>query len=76
MNDTRVKVYETGVLNKKYDGVIGEIVDINKEGLIVKTKDSSIIIKEIKLEGKKRTKVKDYLNGVKDKNNLIGIILK
>lgn len=76
MNDTRVKVYETNILDKKYEGTIGEIVDINKEGLIVKTKDSSIIIKDIKVEGKKRTKVKDYLNGIKDKNSLIGIILK
>ena len=76
MNDARVKVYETNILDKKYEGTIGEIVDINKEGLIVKTKDSSIIIKDIKVEGKKRTKVKDYLNGIKDKNSLIGIILK
>ena len=58
MNDARVKVYETNILDKKYEGTIGEIVDINKEGLIVKTKDSSIIIKDIKVEGKKRTKVK------------------
>lgn len=76
MNDIRVKVYETIVLDKVYSGIVGEIVDLNKQGFIVKTKDTSILIKDIKVEGKKRTKTCDYLNGIKDKKSLIGIVLK
>lgn len=76
MNDIRVKVYETIVLDKVYSGLVGEIVDLNKQGFIVKTKDTSILIKDIKVEGKKRTKTCDYLNGIKDKKSLIGIVLK
>jgi len=76
MDNKRVKVFEVSILEKVYeDKKIGEIVDINKEGFIVKTKDKSILIKDIQIEGKKRIKVKDYLNGIKDKSILIGLIL-
>jgi len=49
----------------------GEIVRIYDDGIGVSTSDSEIIITQIKLEGKKRMLVKDYLNGI-DKNSLIG----
>lgn len=48
----------------------GEIVKFDKEGIGVCTKDYLYIITELKLEGKKQMKVKEYLNGCKDK--LIG----
>lgn len=46
-----------------YSGNIGEIVDVQKDGFIVKTKDSSIIIKEMQAKGGKRMKTSDYLRG-------------
>lgn len=75
MNNQILKIYTSSPLNKEYKGTVGEIVDITKEGFIVKTKENSILIKDIKLEGKKRCLVKDYLNGIRDKNSLIGVIL-
>ncbi len=49
----------------------GEIVRIYDDGIGVSTKDGEIIITEIKVEGKRRMSVKDYLNGI-DSNTLIG----
>ena len=49
----------------------GEIVAIYKDGIGISTKDSEIIITDIKLEGKKRMLVKDYFNGV-DGEKLLG----
>ncbi len=46
-----------------YSGNIGEIVDLQKDGFIVKTKDSAIIIKEMQAKGGKRMKTSDYLRG-------------
>ncbi len=46
-----------------YSGNIGEIVDVQKDGFIVKTKDSAIIIKEMQAKGGKRMKTSDYLRG-------------
>ncbi|MBQ3475249.1 MAG: methionyl-tRNA formyltransferase [Bacilli bacterium] len=67
----RVKLYSSriGTLNKGY---IGEIINIYPDGLGVKTCDGEIIITELQFEGKKRTSVKDYLNGIQNKNELLG----
>lgn len=46
-----------------YSGNIGEIVDLQKDGFTVKTKDSAIIIKEMQAKGGKRMKTSDYLRG-------------
>lgn len=54
-----------------YDGNIGEIVDVTKDGFIVKTKDSSIIIKEMQAKGGKRMKTSDYLRGHTIEKNII-----
>ena len=53
----------------------GEIVDVNKEGIVVKTLDGSIVLKTIKPFGKKMMNAKDYVNGI-GKDNLIGKVFK
>lgn len=50
----------------------GTIVKLNTDGLFIKVCDGLICLLEIQIEGKKRTKIKDFLNG--NKNNLIGKI--
>ena len=52
-----------------------EIVNIYKDGIGVKVSDGEIILKEIQLEGKKKMKVSDYLNGT-NKDALIGKVLR
>ena len=50
-------------------------MEVNKDSLVVTTKDYLIKIKDIKLEGKKRCMVSEYLNGIHDKSSLLGGIL-
>ena len=54
-----------------YSGNIGEIVDIQKDGFVVKTKDSAIIIKEMQAKGGKRMKTSDYLRGHSIEKNIV-----
>lgn len=75
LNGKILKIYNTIVIDKDYDGLCGEIKEITKEGFIVKTEEKSLLITDIKLEGKNRCTTKSYLNGIKDKNTLIGTIL-
>ncbi len=72
INGKRMKIYlseKTNIISKKDPGVIE---DINKDGIVVNTKDYLIILKDIKLEGKKRCPVKDFINGIK-KDDYIGV---
>lgn len=66
-----VKIYSSRMsdhihLNKK----CGEIVKIYKDGIGISTKDSEIVITDIKMEGKKRVSVKEFLNGKKEEDLL------
>lgn len=70
----RVKIYKVIVTDKTSKGIPGEIIDIEKDGIIVSTNDNLIKIIEVKFEGKKRCKVSEYLNGVQNKKELIGKI--
>jgi len=72
INGKRMKIYlseKTNTLSKKEPGVIE---DINNNGILVNTKDYQILLKDIKLEGKKRCLVKDFINGIK-KEDYIGV---
>ena len=67
-----VKIYNSRISDHFHPEIKnGEIVKIYKDGIGISTKDSEIIITDIKLEGKKRMLVKDYFNG-KDGNDLLG----
>lgn len=76
LDDKEVKVYKSKigseiVANKK----CGEIVQIIKDGIVVKTKDGTIILEEIKPSGKNRMSAWSYANGI-GKDKLIGKVLK
>lgn len=71
LDGKRVKIFESRI-GKEEKGKPGEITNIYEDGIGVMTKDKEIIITDIQLEGKKREEVKSYLNGVQDKNRLIG----
>ena len=76
LDNKRLKIYEIDLTNIKSNSLPGTIVDIDKTSIIVSTLDYLIKIKDIKLEGKKRCKVSEYLNGIKDKKELIGKVFK
>lgn len=75
LGDKRMKVYMSEKTNTLSDKEPGTIIDINKDGIFVSTKDYVIKLTDIKLEGKNRCKVKDLINGI-NKESLIGVILK
>ena len=74
-NDKRLKVYQSEITTKKSTSTYGEIVNIDKTGIYVNTKDLIIKLTDIKLEGKKRCHVKDFVNGIKPEE-YIGKVLK
>ena len=72
INGKRMKIYlseKTNTISKKEPGVIE---DITNNGILVNTKDYQILLKDIKLEGKNRCLVKDFINGIK-KEDFIGV---
>lgn len=75
INGKRMKIYlseKTQINSKKEPGIIE---DINSDGIFVNTKDYLIKLKEIKLEGKKRCTIKEFVNGIK-KEDYIGVMFK
>ena len=71
LDGKRVKIFKSRI-GKEENGKPGEITNIYEDGIGVMTKDKELIITDIQLEGKKRELVKNYLNGVQDRNKLIG----
>ena len=69
--DQEMKIYESDISNKKYNGKCGEIVDITKEGIVVKTGDGAVILKKVKPFGKKVMDSLSYINGI-GKDKLLG----
>ena len=65
LDNKRVKIYESFITDKVSNKEPGTIIDINKDGMFVATKDRIIKITDLKIEGKKRCKIQDFINGVK-----------
>ena len=71
LKDKQVKIWSSTIFEKKFNSEPGTIEDIDKNGMLISTKDKSILITEIQMPGKKKTKVKDFINGIK-KEDYIG----
>ncbi len=46
-----------------YNGKPGEIVDVNKKGIVVKTGDTAVLVTELQAKGGKKMSAADYLRG-------------
>ena len=75
IDDKRLKVYQSEITMQKSNRACGTIVNIDKTGIFVSTNDFIIKLIDIKLEGKKRCLVKDFINGI-NKEEYIGKVLK
>ena len=75
-DDKKVKIYSAKIGESTKDAIPGEIINIYKDSIGIKTLDGEIKILELQFEGKKRTLVKDYLNGVQNKDDLIKKVFK
>ncbi len=69
-----IKVFATRILPSRFSrGEIGQIVDINPNGILVQTGSDLLEIHEVQLEGKKRMACSDFLKGFKLTNgDLLG----
>ncbi len=65
LDDKNIKIWSSNISDKTYDKKPGTIVNLDKNGLEVVTGDGSILITELQLPGKKKTLVKDFINGSK-----------
>ena len=72
--DQEMKILECKEYDKSSD-TCGEIIEITKEGIVVATKDSSVLITKVKPFGKKVMDASSYVNGI-GKDKLIGQVLK
>ena len=63
LNDKILKLYDSMYVEYIGDEIPGTVIYLGKEGIKVKTSDGAIFIKELKLEGKKKQKATDFING-------------
>lgn len=76
LDDKIIKIFNSEIGKSNKEGKIGEIINIYDNGIGIKTIDGEIIFTEIQIEGKKRCNVKNFLNGIHDKNELLKKIVK
>lgn len=72
INGKRMKIYSAEITSIKSLQDPGLIENISSNGILVNTNDYKILLKDIKLEGKKRCLVKDFINGIK-KEDYVGV---
>ena len=76
LDDQEMKIYSSIIGDRTFNNKSnGEICDVTKKGISVKTLDGEIILTDIKPFGKKRMDAYSYVNGV-GKDNLIGKVFK
>lgn len=71
LDDKNIKLWSSSITNNKYDKTPGTIINLDKNGLCVATKDGSVLIKELQIPGKKKINIKDFINGNK-KEDYVG----
>lgn len=77
LKEKRIKVWETKIGNNVYTGRLnGEIMKLYPDGIGVKCDNGEIILTTIQPEGKSKMSATDYLNGLQNKEELIGQIFE
>ena len=71
VNGEEWKIIETAIGEEK-EGKVGTVTSVNKDSFGILASDGELLIKRIKVAGKKEMSVKDFFNGYK-KENLLGI---
>lgn len=58
-----LKIWNVDVLEEEREGEVGEIIEVTKHSVIVKTGMGALTLKEVQLEGKKRMDIEAFLRG-------------
>ena len=73
MKGKSLKLWTASVVYEEREAVPGEIVEIGKEGILVKTGEGLLLIRELQLEGKKRMDTAAFQRGYTvDKGWILG----
>ena len=75
LDDKRLKIYLSETTNIKSKKEPGTIEQIDKTGIYISTIDNLIKVTNLKLEGKKRVNVNEFINGIKI-DDYLGKVLK
>ncbi|WP_077610747.1 methionyl-tRNA formyltransferase [Clostridium sp. Marseille-P2415] len=62
-NGKVMKLWEAKVVEKEYEGVYGQVVEVGRDCMIVKTGKGGLSIRELQLQGKKRMDIGAFLRG-------------
>ena len=73
-NNLRLKIYDCYITEEKANSEYGKIIRIDKTGMYINTNDKVVRVTDIKLEGKKRCKISEFINGIR-KEEYEGVIL-
>ncbi|MBL8151091.1 MAG: methionyl-tRNA formyltransferase [Blastocatellia bacterium] len=67
LNGTRLLLWQAQQvqLDREVKHQPGEIVQLDKDAIVVASKDSYLAIRELQLEGRKRLSARDFLNGIR-----------
>ena len=63
LNEEVLKVYKAKIVSKEVKGTLGEILQIDKNGILLQCKDGILSLLELQRGGKKRMGYKDFANG-------------
>ena len=70
-----LKVFDAYITPNYVQGYDGQITALYKDGIGVKVSNGEIVFTKVQLEGKNKMNAKDFINGLKNKDELIGKIL-
>lgn len=62
-NGKTLKIWDADVVEQEVDGEPGQVVEVNKKELLIKTGKGLLSLKELQLEGKKRMEIDAFLRG-------------
>lgn len=58
-----LKIWSATVINKEAEGKFGEVVEVSRDSILVKTGKDLLQLNEVQLEGKKRMEIDAFLRG-------------
>ena len=63
LDEEVIKIYKAKIVSKEVKGALGEILQIDKNGILLQCKDGILSLLELQRGGKKRMGYKDFANG-------------
>lgn len=77
LNGKRVKIWDSVMgENVANPAICGEVINLYDDGIGIRTGNGEIIIKTLQLEGRNKMSAKEFLNGVVNKEMLVGRIFE